>query len=212
MKFDFYYLQKLLCAGVLGKSKGRKLVPTRWAITAMDRMVADEHLTEVKNKPELNNVLLFSNEYLYNHFEVLLLPGKWEFEQFECWSPDTIWTSGESTAHIAHEYEPFEGRSDYAETEGGGYYAGRMACAEGLKKLGRQGRVVVFREILEGYKVPVGVWQIRQSLRHTLGLPPKKFGSVPEALADAGTRLKQPLSAYLKRSRILGQKKIFEFF
>ncbi len=210
--FDYYYLQKLLCAGVLGQKQERKLVPTRWSITAADRMIADMHISVLKGLPELGEVRVYSNEYLYNHFEVLLLPGRWEFEQFEAWAPNTIWTEGQSAPHIAHEYEPFEGRSDYAESEGGGYYAGRFSVAEALAtKLKRQARVVVFREIYEGYKLPVGVWSIREGIRRAFEDAPLRFNGVAEALKHLEIKLKYPLASYSSKSSILKQKKLTDF-
>jgi hypothetical protein len=209
---DYYYLQKLLCAGLLGQKSEKKLVPTRWSITACDRMIADMHIGRLKELPEIGEVRVYSNEYLYNHFEIMVLPGKWEFEQFEAWAAGTVWTPDAGKAHIAHEYEPFEGRSDYAESEGGGYYAGRFSVAEALAtKLHRQGRVVVFREIYEGYKCPVGVWEIRENVRHAFDNRPSVFPSASEALADISQRLKNPVSAYLAKSQVLGQKRIFEY-
>lgn len=212
--FDYYYLQKIFSAGILGKEKQKKLVPTRWSITAIDSMLANHYLDEVRTFPDVNDVLLYSSEYLYNHFEILLLPGAWEFEQFEAWAPGSVWTpenTGMQLPSIAHEYEPFGGRSDYAEEEGGGYYAGRFATAEALHKMRRQARVTVFREIGEGYKVPVGCWEIRENVRHAFQNPPTKFSSLSEAFGELRSRLKNPLESYLAKTRILKQKRITEF-
>jgi len=204
--FDYYYLQKLLSAGILGENK--KLVPTRWSITAMDRILADDCITQVKQSPELDEISVFSNMNFDNHYEILLLPGAWEFEQFEAWSPGSYW---QTQANVAHEYEPYAGRSDYAESEGGGYYAGRLACAEALSKMRRQARVVVFREIDEAYKVPLGVWQVREGVRNAFTKPPMKFNTLAEALNHLRTRLRVPLEQYLEKSSILRQKKMTEF-
>ncbi len=202
---DFYYVQKLLSAGILGREK--KLVPTKWGITATDKMLADFFLSEVRGFPELSEVRIYSSEFLYNHFEILLVPGKWEFEQFEAWfSPEAA-----SALGIAHEYEPFEGRSDYAESEGGGYYAGRFAVVEALHKMRLQARVVVFREIGEGYAIPLGVWQVRENVRRAFKGKSLKFSFLKEALSELEKRLKNPLEAYLAKSRILRQKRLTEF-
>jgi hypothetical protein len=205
--FEYYYLQKLLSAGILGAEK--KLVPTRWAITATDRMVGDEHLAKVKECPAVSDYLVYSNEYLYNHYEILLLPGPWEFEQFEAWWQGSLWSPDESA--VAHEYEPYGGRSDYADEEGGGYYAGRLAVAEGLARLGKQARAIVFREIYEGYRLPVGVWQVRESVRKAFEKPARSFQSLNEALADVSTRLKRPFAQYLARSVVLKQRKLYDY-
>lgn len=206
---DYYYLQKLLSAGVLGEKENKKLVPTRWAITAMDRMLADERLKTVKEQPTINEYLLYTNDYLDNHYEVLLLPGRWEFEQFEAWGAGSLWGSGE--LGVAREYEPFEGRSDYAEEEGGGYYAGRLACTEALHAMRRQARVLVIREIGSGYRLPVGVWAVREALRHAFKRAPTKFNSLRNTLADANSRLSNPIQVYASQSQVLKQKRLTDF-
>ncbi|MFH1107095.1 MAG: hypothetical protein V1787_04320, partial [Candidatus Micrarchaeota archaeon] len=63
--FEYYYLQKLLTAGMLGRKERRRLVPTRWSITAADRMVADVHIGRLKALRELEEVRVYSNEYLF---------------------------------------------------------------------------------------------------------------------------------------------------
>lgn len=209
--FDYYYLQKLLSAGLLGKQDDKKIVPTRWGITATDRMMGDYYIKQVKECDAVGEIRVYTNEYLFNHFEILLLPGKWEFEQFESWSPKTIWTQSEDDASIAHEYEPFEGRSDYAVTEGGGYYAGRFACAEGLAKMRKQARVVVFREIYEGYQMPVGVWELRENVRNAFRNIPERHDTLKSALASIQARLRNGMASYLDKSIVMRQKKLGDF-
>lgn len=204
--FDYYYLQKLLSAGILGENK--KLVPTRWSITAMDRILADDCITQVKQSPELGEISVFSNTHFDNHYEILLLPGAWEFEQFEAWSPGSSW---QTQSNVAHEYEPYAGRSDYAESEGGGYYAGRLACAEALARMRKQARTIVFREIDEAYKVPLGVWQVREGARNAFTKPPSKFADLADALAHLGSKLRVPIEQYLQKSDVLKQKKMTDF-
>ncbi|VVB67175.1 Uncharacterised protein [Candidatus Norongarragalina meridionalis] len=204
---DYYYVQKILSAGLLGEKK--KLVPTRWAITAADRMIADLYIKNIKEFPSVSEFTVFSNEYLYNHFEILLLPGAWEFEQFEAWQAGTVWTP--DGAGIAQEYEPYQGRSDYAESEGGGYYAGRFGVAEGLRDMHRQARAIIFREIYEGYQLPVGVWELRENVRHAFKNPPRKFATLAEALADIKSRLRIPIIEYEKKSTVLRQRRLSDF-
>jgi DNA repair protein NreA len=153
-KYDVYYLQKLLSAGLLGKEENRRLVPTRWGITAADRIAADIFIERIRNMKELNEIRLYGNEYLANHFEVLMLPGRWEYEQFENWEGGMMYKTSKDW-FLEHEYEPYGGRSDYAVSEGGGYYAGRFSVAEFLAtQIRRQARVVVIREIHKEYDIP----------------------------------------------------------
>ncbi len=205
--FEYYYLQKLLSAGLLGVKK--KLVPTRWSITATDRIIGDDYIRELKDYPSVNEFTVYSNTYLHNHYEILLLPGPWEFEQFEAWWAGSLWAQGESK--VAHEYEPYGGRSKYADEEGGGYYAGRMAVAEGLVDMRKQARAIVFREIYDGYRLPVGVWQVRESVRKAFENKPEKFATRGEALASITSRLKRPMSQFLTRSIVLRQRKLIDF-
>lgn len=208
-KFDVYYLSTLLSSGVLGKKKNKKLVPTRWSITAIDSQLANTHAAEVKEYREISEIIIFSNEYLHNHFEVLLMPGKWEFENFESWSSQSFWNNGEDRV-ITHEYEGFRGRSGYAEVQAGGYYATKFAVLEYLKRTKQQARVVVFREIGKEYVLPVGVWEVRENVRHAFLNEQTKCSSLDEALEILSRRLSTPLKEYLERSRILLQKRLFD--
>ncbi len=210
-KFDLYYLQKLLSAGLLGVPERKKLVPTRWSITAADRIAADIHIARLKDLPEIGEMRIYSNEYLSNHFEILLLPGKWEFEQFENWEAGNYYNQNKDW-FLEHEYEPFEGRPDYAASEGGGYYAGRLGVAEFLAtRLKRQARAVVIREIKKEYDIPVGVWEIRENVRHALQNEPTRVPSLEDAKEILRFRLRNPPETYFRKSQIIPQRKIFEF-
>jgi hypothetical protein len=210
--FDVYYLTNVLSSGALGLSENRRLVPTRWSITAIDDMIAKELMKDIRGYPEINDFLVYENTYLENHFEVLMMPGKWEFEQFEAWAPKTLWTMAYDRPVIQEEYEGFKGRTKYADKEGGGYYAGRIAVAEKLHTMRRQARVVIFREIYEGYTIPVGVWEVRENVRKALEKKPNRHPTLREALDDIGLRLRIPLEEYKKISEILRQSKIVEYF
>ncbi|MFH0971682.1 MAG: hypothetical protein V1835_03890 [Candidatus Micrarchaeota archaeon] len=211
-KYDLYYLQKLLSAGLLGKEERKRLVPTRWGITAADRIAADIFIDRIRNFKELSEIRIYGNEYLSNHFEILLLPGTWEFEQFENWEAGGTYRQNKDW-FLEHEYEPYEGRPDYAKSEGGGYYAGRYSVAEYLATyLRRQARVVVIREIHKEYDVPVGVWEIRENVRHAFQKAPVKCKTLEEAKLILGSRLRNPVELYFKKSRILPQRKIFDYF
>ncbi|MFH1751012.1 MAG: hypothetical protein ABH863_05010 [Candidatus Micrarchaeota archaeon] len=210
-KFDVYYLQKLLSAGMLGREGKKRLVPTRWSITASDRIAADIHIEKLKDYRVLNEIRIYSNEYLSNHFEILLLPGRWEFEQFENWESGGYYNRRQEW-FLEHEYEPYEGRGDYAVSEGGGYYAGRLSVAEFLAQtLRKQARAVVIREIHKEYDVPVGVWEIRENVRHAFMSEPIRCPSLKDAREILKMRLKNPPEMYFQKSSILPQRKLVDF-
>jgi hypothetical protein len=145
-----------------------------------------------------------------NHFEILFIPGKWEFENFEAWAPGTLWTRGLSKPEIIEDYEPHYGKKDYS-IQGGGFYASRLGITEFLARKERQARVIVFREIYSGYQVPLGVWVVRENVRNALKNL-KKFSNLQEALEEISTRLKNPIQSYLKSSKVLTQKRLGEYF
>ncbi|PIT84067.1 hypothetical protein COU37_05415 [Candidatus Micrarchaeota archaeon CG10_big_fil_rev_8_21_14_0_10_45_29] len=204
--YDENYLCRLLTCGVLGKKDARRLVPTKWGITATDDMVAKEHIEKIRNFSQANEFLLYFNEYLANRFWILLMPGAWEYENFEGWMG-----AGGNYA-LNREYEPFFGRSEYAFKQGGGYYAARLGVCEALaSSLRRQARVVVIREILPEYDLPVGVWEIRENVRHAMKNTPLKFSSKEEILSYLQKNLKLPSSAIFSQSAILRQSRLAEF-
>ncbi|HIH23018.1 TPA: hypothetical protein HA238_04775 [Candidatus Micrarchaeota archaeon] len=210
--FDNYYLSRILSSGALGKKENRKLVPTRWGITATDDMLGKQILGEVREFPEQNEFLLFHNEFLHNRFFVLLLPGAWEFENFESWAPESVWAKGATDTITTEEYEPHEGRTTYADKQVGAYYAVRLAVAEYLNKIRRQARVVVIREIGEGYIVPVGVWEVRENVRHALLSAPERFGSLSKLFTALSSSIRVPLSRYQSMSKIMRQTRLGDFF
>lgn len=208
---DNYYITKVLSAGLLGMKGDRKMVPTRWSITATDDMIGKYLMGRVRGYAEVSDFYVLSHESLSNHFEILVMPGKWEFENFEAWSPGTIWTQGGSDFRVSGEHEPFGGRTAYAESQAGGYYAVRIGVLEFLDRIRRQARVVSIREIYEGYQVPVGVFQVRENVRDAT-LNVRKYSTLGEALASAGSRLRKGVGEYVRRSKVLTQRRLGEFF
>jgi hypothetical protein len=207
---DNYYITNVLSVGKLGVPENRIMVPTRWSITATDDMLGKHLAGEVRGHPQLNKVWVFSHESFHNHYEILVAPGAWEFENFEAWCPKTIWNPAGSAPRVSAEYEPFHGRTRYAVSQAGAYYAVRLAVLEFLERIRRQGRVVAIREVYEGYQVPVGVFQVRENVREAMGSP-EMYSSIQEALAVVSGRLRLPLLEYSGRSRIIGQRSMAEF-
>ncbi|MFA4819343.1 MAG: hypothetical protein WC613_00115 [Candidatus Aenigmatarchaeota archaeon] len=199
---DVYKITTILSSGALGIEK--KLVPTRWSITATDDIIAKSLLRDVKTYSSINEIMVFESFNLDNRFVVLMMPGGWEFENFESWPRGSQWYG------LEEEYEPFAGRTSYAEKQAGGYYASRLGVVEYLHKIKRQARVVVFREIYEGYTVPLGVWVVRENVRNAFSST-KKFSSLTDAMAYIAGRLQHPVSMYLQKSKILRQKRLSDF-
>jgi DNA repair protein NreA len=197
---------KILSAGLLGQKTKRKLVPTRWSITAVDDTLSKEKLKKIKYYPEISEILLFTSEYLGNHYEFILLPDKFSFEVIEiALGVNQIWK----------DYEGFFPRKKYAKSVTGAYYANRLALTEYLEKIKRQASCLVLREIRPEYDVPLGVGILREASRNAFKNKPKRFNTINEALNNINTRLKQPITNYTKDSTILKefgkQKKLWDF-
>ncbi len=166
-RYGLYKAPDLMSAGLLGMEK--RMVPTRWAITAVDDAIGKRLMEKVRKFRVIEKPEYYRISYLSNHFFLILLPSEWGFEMVEQW--------------LDHEpiqdYEGFYGRKDYARNVEGAYYAARLAVLEELEKRKRQAKAIVLRKVDAGYSVPMGVWVIRESVRrifsHRVDLIPGAF-------------------------------------
>ena len=195
-------IQKAFSLGMFGEKRFRRLVPTRWSITAVDSMVSLSLVGEIKNYPPINEYRVYSFKHLDNLFAALLTPEAWEFEWIEAWFPGTVWNPAGEKAEFMGDYEGYKGRTTYPEV-GGCYFSARLAVAEALKAERRQAGVLILREIHGGYLLPVGVWNVRESVRAMLKSKPEKFSSLKEALKALEAKLTIRLETWLKTSKIL---------
>lgn len=191
---DTYHLQRLLSAGLLGIRK--KLVPTRWAITAVHDTLGKTLLDKVRRQPLLNEFQVYFSEYLDNAYHIIFLPQSYSFEQVESFGQNAI-----------ADYEPFEGRKTYANATAGAYYAARFAAAEKLESLGRQAAVLVVRTIGSGYSVPLGVWQVFENVRGALAGQPRKFARLEEVFGLLAAESRLPVPKLLETSKTLQLRK-----
>lgn len=167
---DNYTLQQVMSTGMLGKKENRKLVPTRWSITATDDTISSQILDEVKQNQELGQIEYYKNSYIGNNFHIFLIPGKWEYELLELKRPDSAWNAMQNT-YIANNYEGYSGRTEYAEETAGAYYATKLGIMEHLKNRNRQAKAIVVREVTPEYWAPLGVWVIRETVRNAFNNP-----------------------------------------
>ncbi len=206
-------IQRAFSVGAFGLERLRRLVPTRWSITAVDSIISRALADEVKRYPVLDRYLVFTTSYLDNHYAVIFAPEAWSYELLEAWSPGSVWNPSYRTVVIG-DWEGWQGRTTYAKP-GGSYYAARLAVCEALKRVRRQARVIVIREVRPGYIFPVGVWQVREAVRAALRSEPVRADNLEEALAAAAKKLTIPMRVWLGASKLLRglveQKKLTEF-
>ncbi|KUO39560.1 MAG: hypothetical protein AVW06_03610 [Hadesarchaea archaeon DG-33-1] len=209
-------IQRAFSLGMFGFQKRRKMVPTRWSITAVDSILSLELIDLIKQHDTIDEYRVYSFENLDNRFAAILMPERWSFEWIEAWFPGTTWNPDKRVGAPAMmgDWEPYRGRTTYPDV-GGCYYACRLAVAERLNQEQRQASALVLREIHPGYILPVGVWNVRESIRRTMQEEPQKFDNFQAALGFAQTKLTIPLRKWIETSellkRALFQKKITEF-
>ncbi|WP_456368086.1 Nre family DNA repair protein [Thermococcus sp.] len=198
--FDEYYIIRLFSAGLLGIEK--RLVPTRWSITAVQDTIGKNLRREILNYPLINDYEVYFYRFLGNRYAVLLMPESYAFELLEVWLKGSLF--GSERPSVIHDYEDFRGRKEYVKETAGAYHAARLSVLEALRGRRRQARAVVFREVTPEYYAPVGVWQIRLGVKKALNNPIGRFETLSEALEAVGRRLEHSLEEYLRRSYILG--------
>jgi len=208
-------IQRAFSVGVFGLKDKRRLVPTRWSITAVDSILSKDLIERIKTFPEINEYRVYESRYLDNRFEVFMIPNAWSYEAMEAWHPGTVWNPTGHSIVMFSDWEGYEGRTTYAEI-GGCYYAARLAVCELLMKERRQATVVVLREAHPGYIMPVGVWQVRENVRNAMRQPPLKYNTLEEALQRIASQFQIPLPQWIIKSQLiqnaLYQKKITEYF
>jgi DNA repair protein NreA len=208
-------IQRAFSVGAFGLEKNRRLVPTRWSITAVDDIVSKDLREKVKNFPEINEYRVYESVYLDNVFEILMIPAQWTYESMEAWYPGTVWNPNGKNTVIFSDWEGNSGRTTYAQI-GGCYYSARLAVCELLVKEMRQATVVVLREARPGYIMPVGVWQVRENVRNAMRQKPYTFKTLGESLKFIAGRFEIPLRRWVLQSELLRkalfQKKITDFF
>jgi hypothetical protein len=208
-------IQRAFSVGAFGLEKNRKLVPTRWSITAVDDIVGKDLLREVKTFPEINEYRVYESVYLDNVFEILMIPAQWSYESMEAWYPGTVWNPNGNSITIFSDWEGNNGRTTYAQI-GGCYYSARLAICELLVKERRQATVVVLREARPGYIMPVGVWQVRENVRNAMRQKPHLFKTLDESLKFISGRFEIPMRRWIQKSELLKnalfQKRLSDFF
>ncbi len=215
--FDVYYLQGIFSSGSTGMKANSKIVPSRWSITAIDDIIGKQLITKLRDFSPVSNIEVLKGDFLGNHFTICKIPGNWSYESYETWIPGSIFTVNSTKYTIGVDREGFtaneayKGRTKYA-SAAGGYYATRLAILEYLHKNRNQARIVVFREILPDYKIPVGVWAVREGTRLALKSKPLKFNTKNELLKWLKINLEVDLQEYLKRNITFSQSSLDEYF
>ena len=199
--FDVYDINNVLSVGALGEADHRRLVPTRWSITAVDDTLGKYLRGTMRNAPSIDETLVWHNSYVGNDYWVIATPGDWEFELVELKAPGSIWNPDPNgRLYMAADSEGYEGRTSYVEETSGAYYAARLGVLEALADRGRQAKVLVVRHATEEYWAPVGVWQIREAVRAAFDDDPAVAETFHTAVRQLVPRLPVSLADLRRKS------------
>lgn len=195
-------IQRAFSAGTLGRRGRRRLVPTRWSITAVDDLLSKANLERIRYLPELSEILVYSYTALDNRWLLVFLPGSYRYESIEAWYPNTLWNPSSENIVIAGDHEGFHGRTTYASI-GGCYYAARLATSEMLLRSGRQAGTLVLREVHPGEILPLGVWNVREHVRAALLQRPERLATLQDLSLRIATAFAIPAERWLRQSALL---------
>ncbi len=204
----FTTIQKALSVGAFGKTQNRKLVPTRWSITATDDILGKQAMADVRRNEVINEYRVYESQGLHNYYSVLLTPTAWQYEAIEAFNNvlgNHTFTFSDAESHF--------GRKQYSDM-GGCYYAQRNIIAERLKQQQEQAGAFVFREVYRGY-TPTGVWVCRELTREALKQEPKTFSTMSDAMHYIDSKLKLGAAYHKNNMKLIStigtQKSLLDF-
>ncbi len=186
-------IQKCFSIGMLGQK--RKLVPTKWSITAIDDIISKSLVDEVLDYSLIDSCRVFSYEHLGNYFSVVLFPHRWIYEMIEAWYSNGILGFGS-------DFEDARG-IDHPPAIAGAYFAAKLGVLEYLSKKKIQAGVIILREIRPEYAIPVGVWQVREGIREAMKQVPTLPENFEHALFLASNKMSISKSEWLSHGNLL---------
>ncbi|MDH3488846.1 MAG: hypothetical protein OEL56_00200 [Nitrosopumilus sp.] len=198
-------IQKCFSIGMLGKK--RKLVPTKWSITATDDIISKSLVSEILDYGLIDSCRVFFYEHLGNIFIVVLFPHRWMYEMIEAWYSDSVLGFGS-------DFEDARG-IDHSPAIAGAYFAAKLGVLEYLSKMKIQAGVVILREIRPEYAIPVGVWQVREGIREVMNQNPAIADNFDDAILLASNRTSISKTEWLIHgniSKLIQQKILSDFF
>ena len=200
---------------MMGKEQNRKLVPTRWSITAVDDILSKQKVDLIKKQQELGEFRIFTNTFFGNRFVIIFVPDVWSFEMIETWFQGAYMNPSNRDIGM-RDWEPYGGRTNYASNVTGAYYAARLAATEYLLKIQKQAQVIVLREISKDYRFPLGVWVIRVATRAALKKKHIIADSIDSAFNLVENYLQYPVEYWKNKSKLYElnktQRKLDYFF
>ena len=198
-------IQKAFSLGMFGVGPRRKIVPTRWSITAVDSSISLDLIDKTTHRPTIDEYRVNSFGVYDNQYVAILLPEQWRIEWIEAWFPNTTWNQFTTTPYMIGDYEEYFGRTKYARV-GGCYYSSRLAVGEALEKERRQAAAIVLRETYPGFIMPLGVWNVRESIRELLRRPYERHETFRRAMDSALSKMRIAKSRWMRESVLISRE------
>jgi hypothetical protein len=198
-------IQKAFSLGMFGDGGRRRIVPTRWSITAVDSSISLGLIDKVKHNPTIDEYRVYSFKVYENQYVAIMLPEPWRFEWIEAWFPNTTWNQFTTTPYMIGDYEEYFGRTRYARV-GGCYYSTRLAVAEALERERKQAATIVLRETYPGFIMPLGVWNIRESIREMLRQGYERHDTFRGAMGSALSKLVISKEKWMRESVLISRE------
>ena len=197
-------INKVLSLGMLGRKNKRRLVPTRWSISATDDIISSYLVKKIDLYQSIDQFEVIKYNHFSNYYSIILIPSDvWSFEMIEAWYDQ----NNVNKFFLESDYENSTTGLDHYPRIAGAYFAAKLGILEYLtssKK--RKCSVLIFREIRPEYLVPLGVWQIREGIREGLRIKQANtttsFSDFRKALVYASKAMRVPLLDWLKHSEM----------
>ena len=202
-------IQRVLSMGMLGLQKNRRLVPTRWSVSATDDVISSDLVCRIESYPMINLFEAYKYSHIGNYYSIILIPDDvWNFEMHEAWSDSN------GNLGMAIDFEDAKGLDHYPSIAGA-YFAAKLGVAEHLFNRRRKAAALLLREIRPEYVMPVGVWQIREGVREALKGQPSQFDSFEKALdfvcIDSSVSSREWISNSVIYKNMRQQRRITDF-
>ncbi|MCG2909779.1 MAG: Nre family DNA repair protein [Stygiolobus sp.] len=179
---NYYRIITTFSLGLLGRKKNRRIVPTRWSITAVDQIVGNYLLSKIKEFDTISTTTVYYNSYLGNYFHIIFYPSRYSSIWIEIWYPFSLWSNELVITDLSEDYW---GEYEFLD---GGYMAARLAVIEKLNEMRRQAGIIIIREITSEYYAPVGNWHIREAVKKAYKIA--EFDDLQKAINFVNSRLK----------------------
>lgn len=162
-------ITNLLSLGNFGIQINKKMVPTKWAISAFDQTIEKYLFEKIKNYKQIEKYEIYNFRDKGNDFVIVLFPNIFSGEVVESFP-----------GAIERDFINFENKLDKeSPATAGGYYATKLGIYEHLRENKKFSAFISLRVISE-YELPLGVVFVRETVRLAMKNKKNSFNSQNE--------------------------------